>query len=142
MAKLRECKICGKKYEYCGHCPNKNPLEPWRNLYCSENCRDAFKVMGDFTAKKISANEAKAKLDKYGLCVEKVRNIHKAVVMDIFRLSKQVEEKPVEEVSTEKKVEVEKPVEVVVAEDTEKPVFQKPFKKKQRKPENEIVNED
>ena len=60
MAKLRTCKICGKQYEYCGHCPSKNLIEPWRNLYCSENCRETFQIMGQYSAGKIKATEARA----------------------------------------------------------------------------------
>lgn len=88
MAKLRTCKICGKQYEYCNHCPSKNVIEPWRNLYCSENCRDSFIVMGDYAVGKIDAVTAKTKLEGYGITATKVREIHKGVVADIFRAAK------------------------------------------------------
>ena len=157
MAKLRTCKICGKQYEYCGHCPSKNTIEPWRNLYCSENCRDAFQVMGQYSTGKMKAAEARGKLESFGLNTGKVREIHKAVVADIFRASKSETPKPIAEVVQPKAVEevsemtlvqpkvanevIEKetrPIEVKIADDTEKLVYQKNFKKKSKN----IVNED
>jgi len=89
MAKnMRTCKICGKKYEYCGHCPSKNTIEPWRNLYCSEKCREVFNVLDNFASKKISKEEAKKKLESLGFDLSKVRDVHKAAVNIIFEDNK------------------------------------------------------
>lgn len=152
MAKLRTCKICGKQYEYCGHCPSKNDIEPWRNLYCSENCRDSFEVMGNYSAGKINAADARTKLEGFGINVAKVRDIHKAVVMDIFRASVVVEQfVKAEELISESESILEPIVTTtegsgeIQADGTgfkqteDRPVFQKAFKKKQKK---NIVNED
>lgn len=133
MAKKRTCTICGKEYEYCGHCPNKNVIEPWRNLYCSENCRDAFAIMGQYKVKKMDADEAKSKLEGFGLSPEKVRKIHKPIVVDIFKSAKKPD--PELEIKTEES-QVQK-----ISE--EKPLFHKNFKKKPRKfEEKNIVKED
>ena len=90
MAKsMRTCKICGKQYEYCGHCPGKNTIEPWRNLYCSENCREVFSTFDKYASKKITATEAKDKLKILGFNPTKVREIHKAIISEIFENGKE-----------------------------------------------------
>lgn len=143
MAKLRTCKICGKQYEYCSHCPSKNLIEPWRNLYCSEGCREAFEVMGKYSAGKMDVAEARTKLESFGISPNKVRDIHKAVVVDIFRKPAVVPSTPEPEsvvTSTDGMGEIQadgtgfKKIE-------QKPPFQKSFKKR-RQFEKNIVNED
>lgn len=125
MAKLRTCIMCGTKYEYCSHCPNKNVIEPWRNLYCSKDCRDAFTVFGDYKLKKLTATEAKEKLVGYNITPARVKELYKEVVKDIYKKAEPV-------------VEAEAESEPV------KPAFQRPFKKKRKFEEkkNNIVNED
>lgn len=85
MAKKRICKICGKEYEYCGHCPNKNKIEPWRNLYCSENCHKAFDLFDKYASKKIDASKARFELEEMEFSPSKVREVHKAVISEIFK---------------------------------------------------------
>ena len=134
MAKLRTCKICGKQYEYCGHCPSKNLIEPWRNLYCSENCRDSFEVMGQYSVGKISATEAREKLESFGVNPKKVRDVHKATISKIFKDGEVVV------------VEEPKDIPAVPYEDV--PVVEKraeePFyrRNKNKKKNNSIVNEN
>ena len=152
--KIRTCKICGKQYEYCGHCPTKNVIEPWRNLYCSENCREAFKVMGDYSVKKISAIEAKDALVGLGISSENVRDKHKTIVNEIFNVPTltfkeeiKVSDPVVEEISTVEEVSVSEEVSDVedvsaikeVSSTEEKPAFHKNFKKKKRP---NIVNDN
>lgn len=132
MAKLKTCKVCGKQYEYCNHCPSRNLIESWRNLYCSENCSDSFRVMGQYSAGKISATEAREKLESFGITPAKVREVHKAIVSEIFKEGKVYEEQKLEEVS------VEEPV------PTEEKRIEEPFYKrnKNKKKNNSIVNEN
>ena len=132
MAKLRTCKICGKQYEYCGHCPSKNLIEPWRNLYCSENCRDSFEIMGQYSVGKMSATEAREKLESFGITPAKVREVNKATISKIFKEGKVYEEPKLEEV----------PVEEMGP--TEEKRFEEPFYKrnKNKKKNNSIVNEN
>lgn len=142
MAKLRTCKICGKQYEYCGHCPNKNLIEPWRNLYCSEDCCKAFEVMSQYAGGKISAIDAKTQLEICGISPVGVRDVHKAVVSDIFRASKP---EPKIEIEVNPTIETTPIAEEVKSTVEEKPIYQKPFKKKQRRvfeDKKNIVNED
>ena len=133
MAKLRTCKICGKQYEYCGHCPSKNLIEPWRNLYCSENCRDSFEVMGQYSVGKMSATEAREKLESFGITSAKVREVHKATISKIFKEGKVYEEPKFEEVPV---------VEETVP--TEEKRIEEPFYKrnKNKRKNNSIVNEN
>ena len=147
MAKLRTCKICGKQYEYCGHCPSKNLIEPWRNLYCSEKCRDAFGVMGDYVAGKMTAVVAREKLESFDIKPGIVREVHKGVVADIFRAGK-----PSVKVEPTMNIDIPMLQHLDVTEEKESSstvlqesvVKEKPFKKKKNfeKRENIIVNED
>lgn len=140
MAKKRICKVCGKEYEYCGHCPNKNVIEPWRNLYCSETCRDAYSLFDDYVSKKKSAVEVKNKLQVWGLTPSKVREVHKSVVSEIFKNGtppQKVEVTPAVEVAP--KVEEVEPIVVetpIVENKQKKPYFDR------KKKNNNIVNEE
>lgn len=134
MAKKRICSICGKEYEYCGHCPNKNAIEHWRNLYCSENCREAFQLFGDYKIKKKTATEVKEILSGWGLTPQTVREIHKPIVNKIFEEGTVV-------------IKADEPVQITEAtnesqenQKKEESLFRKNKKKKSQ--EDKIVNED
>lgn len=90
MAKKRICTICGKQYEYCGHCPNKNKIEPWRNIFCSENCKETFHIYDSFLTGKLSALEARNKLELIGVVPGKVAENHNLVMSKIFNDSGKV----------------------------------------------------
>lgn len=130
MAKLRTCKICGKQYEYCGHCPNKNVIEPWRNLYCSENCRDSYTVMSDYVSKKKDAMEAKIILQRFGITPNKVRDVHKEVVTKIYNEAARTFIEPPKEVKESSAIEEKK----------EEPFYVR--RNKNKKKANDIVNRD
>lgn len=66
MAKtLRTCVLCGTKYEHCGHCGQTS--EPWKNIFCEENCRDVWKVLNSYDGKLITKEDAAEKLSKLDL---------------------------------------------------------------------------
>jgi hypothetical protein len=130
MAKLRTCKICGKQYEYCGHCPNKNVIEPWRNLYCSENCRDSYTVMSDYVSKKKDAMEAKIILQRFGITPNKVRDVHKEVITKIYNEAARTFIEPPKEVKESSAIEEKK----------EEPFYVR--RNKNKKKANDIVNRD
>lgn len=130
MAKLRTCKICGKQYEYCGHCPNKNVIEPWRNLYCSENCRDSYTVMSDYVSKKKDAMEAKIILQGFGITPNKVRDVHKEVITKIYNEAARTFIEPPKEVKESSAIEEKK----------EEPFYVR--RNKNKKKANDIVNRD
>ena len=135
MAKnMRTCKICGKKYEYCGHCPSKNPLEPWRNLYCSEECREVFSIFDKYASKKITAEKAREKLVSLGFDPSKVRDIHKPVINEIFKNGQIAKEVPINKgsisLTTISEVKVGDPAVVKAPELVEDKKPYKPFKPK------------
>jgi tyrosyl-tRNA synthetase len=66
-SKLRVCCVDRAKYKYCNHCKDYNPIETWRFAFCSENCRDIYNITSSFEDGRVTANEAKAQLDKLDL---------------------------------------------------------------------------
>ena len=67
MATPRRCVVCTTEYSYCPKCGKDNPTETWRTTFCSENCREVFKVCNDFRHKKMTKAQAKKKLLKLDL---------------------------------------------------------------------------
>ncbi len=135
MAKnMRTCKICGKEYEYCGHCPSKNTIEPWRNLYCSKECREVFNIFDKYASKKISAEKAKENLERLGFNPSKVRNIHKPIINEIFKDAQIKKENLVEEstlpLTSVSEVNIGIPVTIKMPEIIEDKKSQKSFRPK------------
>lgn len=61
----RECIVCKKLYHYCSRgCNNSNVNEQWRNIYCSQTCREIFHIC---TTKSLSNEEAYIRLNKLTL---------------------------------------------------------------------------
>lgn len=133
--KKRTCVICGTQYEYCGHCPSKNLIEPWRNLYCSENCQKAFNILSDYKHNRIEAKEAMNKMKSWGLTPNIVKEIHRSLVSDMF-------DKAEKEIKKEEEILISKAEikdEIVVEEvqsDSDEP------KKKKKNKEEKIVNDN
>ncbi len=127
--KNRTCVICGTQYEYCGHCPNKNLIEPWRNLYCSEKCQKAFNILSDYKHNRIDAKEAKIKMDSWGLTPDKVKELHRNLISRMFDEAK-------------KELEIaEKDFELKSDTNVEETQIDEPKKKKKNK-EEKIVNDN
>lgn len=83
----RICIVCGKNYEYCSHCGKFNPREKWRYLYCSENCREIWKVCNGVENEGLSIAEAKQRLSKCDVPSNDV--INKDLVPIIERINKE-----------------------------------------------------
>lgn len=65
---LRTCCVCHQEHMYCPVCNPEDRNKPtWYFAYCSENCKDIYAVTSDYEDKKITADEAKAQLDKLDL---------------------------------------------------------------------------
>lgn len=62
MSKIKTCIVCGKKYEYCGHCDKGGQENRWKTNYCSENCRDIFNIISKYVNHHISIDDAKQEL--------------------------------------------------------------------------------
>lgn len=58
MSKIKTCIVCGKKYEFCAHCRRINSDELWKNMYCSNDCREIMKVCQRYIGNDITANDA------------------------------------------------------------------------------------
>lgn len=63
----RTCILCGKGFRFCNDCREFQNVEPWHNIYCSENCRTIFNTCVEFAQNHISKEEAKAILEKCDL---------------------------------------------------------------------------
>lgn len=77
MSKIKTCIVCGKKYEYCGHCDKSGQENRWKTNYCSENCRDIFNIVSKYVNKHISVDDAKKGLVELDLGVITKDNILK-----------------------------------------------------------------
>lgn len=65
---LRTCCVCHQEHMYCPVCNPEDRNKPtWYFAYCSENCKNIYTVTSDYEDKKISADDAKAQLDKLDL---------------------------------------------------------------------------
>ena len=68
MAKVkRRCVMCAKEYEYCNSCGTAPQL--WKNIFCSENCRDIYGVLNKYDGKLITKEEGIEKLKAFDLSV-------------------------------------------------------------------------
>lgn len=68
MSDIRECVVCKTKYKYCMGCPHKyNTKETWRNIFCSENCREIYQIYNSLKGKEIDKSTAKKRLKKCDL---------------------------------------------------------------------------
>ncbi len=63
----KKCITCGKEYRYCPTCKGIDYSEAWKNIYCSRNCQEIFNIATGFANHKLTADEAKARLDKCDL---------------------------------------------------------------------------
>lgn len=54
----KTCITCGKKYSYCPGCGRSDVDNMWKNIYCSENCRNIFNLMTSYCAGHVSKEKA------------------------------------------------------------------------------------
>ena len=62
MSKIKICVVCGKEYEYCGHCDKNAQENNWKKKYCSKDCSDVFDIVSKYAYKHISIEDAKNEL--------------------------------------------------------------------------------
>ena len=61
----KTCVMCGKQYKYCENCPSKyNTTETWRNIFCSEECRELYQIYNGYKGGKITDKQAYKRLSK------------------------------------------------------------------------------
>lgn len=96
MAKDRTCLVCGRSYQYCGHCQGNKKIETWRNNYCSEDCRKVFNTCSNFEGKIISGEDAYKMLAETNVDLENVSDSVKGSVNRImqYKPKEKIEETP------------------------------------------------
>lgn len=58
------CSVCNTHYQYCPNCDSYASKPRWMFLFCSENCKDIFETVSDYTQGRIDTRTAKKRLDK------------------------------------------------------------------------------
>ena len=101
MMTIRKCILCPThEYEYCGKCKPREIIETWRFIFDSKNCRDIYKILENFTAKKISAMEARKRLDEYTIPnLEDIQPTLRKNLEDIYSQTKNMYTQNVEKVA-------------------------------------------
>jgi hypothetical protein len=105
MAKTqRKCVMCGTVYEHCGHCGAAPQL--WKNIFCSENCRDIYDVLNKYDGKLITKEDGIERLKAFDLSVvPKFNDRFKALANELTPKKEVVKKqtKESDETSTEEK---------------------------------------
>ena len=105
MAKTqRKCVMCGTVYEHCGHCGAAPQL--WKNIFCSENCRDIYDVLNKYDGKLITKEDGVERLKAFDLSVvTKFNDRFKALANELTPKKEVVKKqtKESDETSTEEK---------------------------------------
>ena len=91
----KTCVMCNKAYKFCESCPSKyNVTETWRNIFCSENCREIYKIYDKIKAGQITDKNALKELKKWNLSY--IQNINDPMKSVLTLLIKSNEVKPKE----------------------------------------------
>lgn len=65
--RTRECRVCGKKYEYCPTCTQDKYKPSWMALFHEENCMKIWDICTRFNMELMSKEEAKEAILKCDL---------------------------------------------------------------------------
>lgn len=87
-AKSRTCSVCRKTYKYCNKCRDYKSLPTWMFAFCSENCKDIYNVTSEYEDKRVTADEAKKRLDKLDL--SKIKNFGVSYQNTIDNINKNI----------------------------------------------------
>lgn len=91
----RTCCVCHNNYTFCPVCNSEDRNKPtWYFAYCSENCRDIYKVTSDYENGQINAYDARLILDKLELT--NLQNFGESYQKTVARINKDMTEKNVE----------------------------------------------
>lgn len=129
------CILCNTHYKYCEGCPSKyNVNETWRNIFCSEECRDIYSIYDSLKANKTTDAEAGKMLRKYDASyIERTKEPMKAMLLVAYNDKPKAASKAVEK-SIEKPVEKKEAVKKTTSDST--PVA--PKKKTRKKKDIEV----
>lgn len=97
----KKCIICGTKYRYCSNCGDKAPMEYWRNVYCSVDCKEIGELWYAQRGEQISKKDFSTLVKRKSEVWAKIINADTLVANEIRKLC-------------DYGVEVEKPVVEVV----------------------------
>lgn len=97
---LRICCVCHKEFIFCPVCrPEDRNKEPWHFAYCSENCRDIYKVTSSFENGKMTDIDAKTKLAKLDLSEQNnFGESYKNSIASIMKAKQQIIKKEIKKV--------------------------------------------
>lgn len=110
----KECTLCHIKYSYCPTCNTREPL--YKNMFCSENCKDIFdticklrdNVIDGDTARNILINKDLSRKEFYSNAVkDNVNNALSFATLEVknlntvYGLKNEVSEETVAEENTE-----------------------------------------
>lgn len=105
MKDNKTCAVCYSGYHYCPNCRDDKDKPTWMFVFCSENCHDIYMTTSAYANKKITAKEAKDKLDK--LDISKYDNFgesYKTIVSEINDATKVVKKSTAKAVSKKENV--------------------------------------
>jgi hypothetical protein len=130
-SKLRRCCVDFNEYTYCPHCKEDNPNETWRFCFCSEKCRDIYNITSSFEDGRLTANEAKAQLDKLNL--SNIENFGESYKNSIAKIMTE-ENVVITPVIEENKI-IEEPLENIMKseDDVEEEIKTKNYRKSKKK---------
>lgn len=130
---LRTCCVCRREHLFCPQCRPEDRNKPtWYFAYCSENCKDIYTVTSDYEDKKISAEEAKKRLDKLDL--SQIANFGESYQKAIMKINE--ETKPVE------KADEVLETETIISDDIQEQKPEKVSEKYYRKSKVKKVKDD
>ncbi len=86
MKHERTCVICGKKYSYCPNCSAYLDKPRWMFMFDDEKCKNIYDVLNAYKTNSMSADEAKAKLNRIDPERKSVKDPgFKATVQEIYK---------------------------------------------------------
>lgn len=99
MQYQRQCICCGNKYSYCPGCSEFKGQPTWRLTFDTDECRTLYKVFESYSAKTVSAEEAKNMIDKMNLSNGLLDKIHPILKKNLNEINEKtkvvvVKEKP------------------------------------------------
>lgn len=89
MATNRTCKVCGKRYYFCPNCDwsERKDKPMWMIMFDCENCQKIYTVISDRFWKKISDEEAVARLLELDLSeMDKLATFNSSIKKEIEEL--------------------------------------------------------
>ena len=98
--------MCSKEYEHCGHCGGTPKL--WKNIFCSENCRDIYNVLNKYDGKLITKEDGIEQLKAFNLSVVPKFNDRFRKLAEELTPKKEVSKKETPKKTSTPKMEVKK----------------------------------